>query len=271
MDYVSYLQLPELVGLKKGDVVYIASNLVRLAMITRKHEGEFEADKFINALQEAVGEEGTLLFPAFNFSVGKKAKWDIENTVPQTGLLPEAVFKRKDFKRTKHPLHSFLVWGKHTDEICSLNDISSFGENSPFGFLHRNDGRLLGIDVDLQHSLAQAHYVEEKEQVDYRKWRNYYINYVDDNTVKTMQHCRLFGKKIGWVNDVNPLWKDFIEEGVSKEIRLNNVSFRLTNLVKAYPIMARDIHTNEAKKIARFSWDTYVKQVVKRLLGKPIV
>lgn len=271
MAYTPYEKLPVLAGLKKGNVVYVASNLVRLAIITHKQEGQFETDKFIDALQKAVGDEGTLLFPAFNFSVGKRAVWNIDKTTPQTGLLPEAVFKRKDFKRTKHPLHSFLVWGKHADEICELNDLSSFGENSPFGFLHRKNGVLLGIDVDLQHSLAQAHYVEEKEQVSYRKWRNYYINYIDDNTVKTIQHCRLFHKKIGWVNEVNPLWEDFVTAGVSNEVVLNNVPFRLTKLTEAYTVMARDIHVNSARKIARFSWDTYVKQVVKSLLGKPIV
>ena len=64
----------------------------------------------LDAIIEKVGPEGTILIPCFNWDFCKGKKFNYLETPPQIGSLPKIAFKREDFKRTKHPIYSFLVW-----------------------------------------------------------------------------------------------------------------------------------------------------------------
>jgi len=269
-DYIPYQSIPGMLPIQKGDTVYVASNIVKLAFLANKKEDGFSIDSWIDALQEMVGEEGTLLFPAFTFRLKKNDHFDPATTTPITGTVPAHLMSRKDFKRTSHPLHSFLVWGKGTQELIDMNNVTSFGQDSPFGFIHRNEGKLLSIDLDLQHSLAQAHYTEELAEVFYRQWKEYKIKVTKDG-VMTQGNYRLFHKKMGYYNDVNAMLELFTPMGISKEVTYNGVLFRVTDLMSAHALMIVDIRDNAARRMIKFSNKVMWKQRIKLLLGKPII
>lgn len=268
-DYITYLQIPEKLHLQKGDVVVISSNIIRFAYITQKYEGRFDPNLFIEKLQEVVGNEGTLIFHAFNFNMKSGATFDIKNTAPEiTGSLSLTAFRRSDFKRTQHPLHSFLVWGKYAEHLTSLTNKSSFGNDSPFAFFKEQGAKMLSIDLDLVGTLTFTHYVEEMERVRYRYLKKYLINYIDAEGTSALKEYLLYGKRRGYVNQVNPLLPEFIKQHAIEQYQFNTVSFNIIDLAKAFDIIQYDLQKNAGKNIYRFSLRAFLKNIVKELLGR---
>lgn len=117
-EYVSCGEIAgELSRIQKGDVVYVVSDILELAKNARENGERFDRDVFLDSLKEAVGENGTLLIPTFNWDFCRGIPFDYVKTPGKTGALGNAALKRSDFKRTRHPIYSFAVWEK-TGIIC---------------------------------------------------------------------------------------------------------------------------------------------------------
>ena len=140
-DYISYQELPALMGIEKGDIILLSSDITDLYIQCRKHGEKLDLNVLLDKFQEAIGPEGTLLIPTYNWGFCKGKTFDYKNSPSKTGVIGDTALKRKDFRRTKHPIYSFAVWGKDIDYLCSLDDVESFGPNSPFAYLEKNHGK----------------------------------------------------------------------------------------------------------------------------------
>ena len=148
MAYISYLELPKHWGLQRGDIVLLTSDIMQL-MFTAMRQGErFERDAFLDAILGVIGDEGTLLIPTFNWDFCKGKTFDYYKTPCKTGSLGKIALKRDDFKRTKHPIYSFAVWGKDKEELCARDYKSSFGIESPFTYCKERNAKNIFIDVE---------------------------------------------------------------------------------------------------------------------------
>ena len=137
MAYISYLDLPKHWGLKQGDIVLLTSDIMQL-MFTAVRNGErFDRDAFLDAILGVIGQEGTLLIPTFNWDFCHGVAFDYHKTPCKTGALGGFALGRADFRRTQHPLYSFAVAGKDQQMLCDMQNVSSFGADSPFGYLER--------------------------------------------------------------------------------------------------------------------------------------
>ena len=99
-----------------------------------------------------------LIVPLFNF--------DIRNTPSQMRALTEVARKRFGTIRISHSIYSFAVLGKEKKMFDGLVNESSYGEDSPFGRLHKLDGKIASLDLEDQNSMTFYHYVEETLMVD---------------------------------------------------------------------------------------------------------
>ena len=89
---------------------------------------------------------------------------------------------RDDFARTKHPIYSFAVWGKGKEELCAMDNKSSFGIDSPFTYMTNHEFKNLFIDKDLGHSFVYVHYVEEQVgNIPYRYLKDFTADYIDED------------------------------------------------------------------------------------------
>ena len=137
MAYISYLDLPKHWGLKQGDIVLLTSDIMQL-MFTAVRNGErFDRDAFLDAILGVIGQEGTLLIPTFNWDFCHGVAFDYHKTPCKTGALGGFALGRADFRRTQHPLYSFAAAGKDQQMLCDMQNVSSFGADSPFGYLER--------------------------------------------------------------------------------------------------------------------------------------
>jgi aminoglycoside 3-N-acetyltransferase len=221
----------------------------------------------IDSFQDKVGEQGTLIIPAFNHNLRSFQKFDLNKTKPVTGTLSIACFNRKDFKRTKHPLHSFMVWGKHADYLSNMNNQSSFGKDSPFAFLKDKNSKMLLISTGVAEALTFAHFVEETEKVRYRKYKTFKIFYTDEDGETSLKQFLLYKKKPGWDLNFKPIEK-ILKNSILKEKSVNNIKIQMLNLADAYLFIQKDIRENNAKSLAYFSKKLFVRDIIKDILHK---
>ena len=239
--------------IERGDTLLIGSDVLQLALNMREAGLAFQAHLFIDDVLTRLGDRGTLLFPAFNFDFCQGATFDIRSSPTAMGSLSRAALKRPDFQRTQHPLHSFAVKGRHATELCGLANVSSFGAGSPFEFLHDHDGKMLIIGLPLQGAFTYAHYVEEREGVDYRYMKEFRGKYIDGDGRETERLYSLYVRDLerGVVSDLHPLESKLLEEGILATQMINGVRFSQLQLSDSYSTIVKDIRDNSGRSLYR--------------------
>ncbi|CAG7620727.1 SPbeta prophage-derived aminoglycoside N(3')-acetyltransferase-like protein YokD [Paenibacillus solanacearum] len=164
-------------GVKEGMVLIVHSSLSSLG---RWVVGGPVA--VVLALQQALGEKGTLVMPAHNCDLSDPAQWE-NPPVPQAwwnmirdempaydpqltptsgmGMVAECFRKQHGVLRSGHPQVSFAARGPHAANITSGHSPDhGLGERSPLARLYDADGwvLLLGVHHDKNTSLHLAEY-----------------------------------------------------------------------------------------------------------------
>ena len=258
--------------IKPGSLVVVTADVTRLALAGRRVEPPFEINNFIDTIKQVAGKGGTLVIPSFNFNLRNNDRFSPTKSIPVTGALAVAAMKRPEFVRTFNPLHSFLAWGDHAAELASLSNKSSFAADSPFAFFRKHKGVMLLIDTSITDAFTFVHHVEEMEGVRYRKFRKMNIM-IGDETVRreedktVRREVVLYAKKRGWTMDLSGLERLLIEKNAARKIMINKVVFTLVDLNLSYDIICDDIRKNNARNIARFSYNIYLRETAKNILG----
>ncbi len=251
--------------LKKNDIVYITSDIIPLVLNFRKQKETFNPNKFIDAIIKKIGPNGTLLLPSFNWDFCKGKKYNYLKSLPQTGSLPKVVFKRKDFKRTRHPIYSFLVWGKDKEFLYNLKNKISWGYKSPFWYFHKFKAKQLFIGLDYKKGFTFMHYPEVKIGTNYRFLKNFSAPYIDENGKEKISNYQMHVKDLSKGIDcyVNPkLDNILIKKKAYFRYKINDTYFGLVDLGIAGDILEKEL------KLKR-SFLIYTKEIIK--LNKKIL
>ncbi len=103
-----YKKIVEQFDLKAGDIIWLSSDITRTAFFIRSALKEkFDPVRIIGQFQEAVGEDGTIMLPTFNYDFSNNGVYDYVNSKGITGALGNIAIEQCGFVRTRHPLHSF--------------------------------------------------------------------------------------------------------------------------------------------------------------------
>lgn len=254
-EYTPISKVADSFDIKAGDFINLSSDVMALAFITKKNEGEFDPNKVLDSFIEKLTPEGTLIVPTFNFDFSNKGFFDYKNTKCTTGALGNAALERGDFKRTWHPMHSYAVWGKYQDEICSMNNLNSFGEDSPFAFMIEKNAIQLLLGCDYQRGMTFVHHVEFKANVPYRFFKEFTGTYVDENgnslTKRVEYPARYY--EYGSVEKFNRIGEILEEHGVSEKKYFNGILSYQVDLAKSYPYIYDDIINNRCANLYDFS------------------
>lgn len=252
--YVSFKKIPSMWGLNKGDVVLISSDVTRLFTICHENNEEFDINVFIDEIKKVVGETGTILFPTYNWDYCHNVPFNYKKTRSQTGLMGQIAMKRSDFKRTKHPIYSFAVYGKDQEMLCKMNNITSFGPDSPFAYLEDVKACNIIIDVPYNHCFTFMHYIEQKTQVSYRYEKTFSVDYVDEKGKKEVRSYSMYVRNLDMdvVNDMTKMGELFEAKGISCKQFINDIEFKKVDLALCAPLIEDDIRFNRSKKICRY-------------------
>ena len=151
------------IGFKSGAVVMVHSSMDEIW----RRVPTMTPFKLIRLLIELIGEDGTLLMPAFPFwgrqltYVTSNKTFDVKRSPSKVGLVTEIFRRMPGVKRSLHPTHSITGIGKHADAILSTHHLgTAFGENSPFCKM-RAFGGIVVILGAIPEALTLMHVAEE--------------------------------------------------------------------------------------------------------------
>lgn len=253
MSYIDIKNLAAALHLNRGDNLLVTSDVKQLLYDLYSHNDDTDLNILIDGMIDIIGPEGTLVFPTFNWNFCKGEAFDIRKTISKTGSLGTVALKRDDFKRTKHPIYSFAVWGKGQEELCSMTNKSSFGKDSPFTYLYENHFRNLFIDKDLQHSFVFVHYCEEQVGgLCYKYMKDFFGDYTDENGVTTHNACYSMYVRdldLDVQNMIYPFEEEFIEKGIMERFSVNDIEYKIIDLYKSYPVIVDDIRHNRSRRV----------------------
>ena len=265
--YIPYQEIADNLGLKSDDTLLIASDISKLAYNTFKNKEKLNSNLLVDSFKRVL-KDGTLLFPAFIDDFKSGDIFDKLKNVPEMGALSKLTFERVDFIRSNDPLHSFMLFGKDADEIAEIDCNSTFGKDSVFAYLKNKKAKMLLIDLDLEHSFTFAHFVEEDQQVSYRKYID--LEYASINEIGKVEEkdLKVYSKKKGVVNTLNKLEPILIEKGAMGKIEINESIFRLIHLDTAYDVICEEIKNNDGRNLHTFEVKKLLKSIVKSIFKK---
>jgi len=137
-------------GLRRGDRVMTHSGLSSFGFV------EGGAYAVIDALRQAIGPEGTLMFPTFNH--GKVEVFDRETTPSYNGTITETFRHLPEVRRSNHPTHAYAALGPDADRYVKDAYLHvTWGPESPLGRLIADGGWILLLGVTQGTSTAQHH------------------------------------------------------------------------------------------------------------------
>lgn len=248
-----FLVLFHSLGIKKGDRILIASDTIRLWSECRKLKKGFQLNTVLHALMDLVTPEGTLLLPTYNWDFCQGIAFDSKKTKSKSGSLGDIALREEGFSRTRHPVYSFAVWGRDRDYLCSLDNRSAFGPDSPFHYLHEQNATNLVIGVIFNQCFTFAHYVEETRGVPYRYLKPFTGRYIDENGQERTEIYSMYVRNLDMdvvnVPDIDP----FIDENlVEKKIERFGTYFKVLHFANAFEAFTNDIITNKGRNFVSY-------------------
>ena len=248
------------IGVCSGDVLYVASDIKTLlfdGMEQGCYSDNSSQDKFINDFIESIigllGKEGTILLPTFSWDFCRGNGFNMKYTKSEVGSLSNWVLKnRSDFKRTHHPIYSFIVYGKLMDLFVSMDNQDAWGEFSPFKYFHDNNSKQLLFDIEPFQGLTFGHYVEQCINIPYRHPKYFFGKYIDENGKAETRCYSMYVRDID-VDSICGIRNDFlIEQGVAKQTIWNKNIMTLVRLGDSFEVIKNDMLNKNGKNTLVF-------------------
>lgn len=172
-------------GVQPGDGLLVHSALPLLG------SPEDGIETYLAALQEALGAEGTIAVPTFNFAFGRGQDYHPAKTPAEgMGAFSEFVRQLPASQRTSHPMQSLAVLGKAAADLADCDTPSAFDDGSAFDLMLQRGFKVLLLGADIQ-AVPLIHYVEQRVGVPYRYWKDFTGRILSGDTWQEIT-CRMY-------------------------------------------------------------------------------
>jgi len=160
-------------GVAAGDILIVHSDMDLLRRLGAR-PAQVNA-----ALIDLLGPQGTLVMPAYPLFANEPQGWarmhqswdgsvtryDPARTPIWTGLLPHALMRTPGAKRSSLPINSLVALGRHADAMFA-HELDGerplpCGRQSAWYFCFEHGAKVLGLGLDLPHSLTLNHLAED--------------------------------------------------------------------------------------------------------------
>jgi aminoglycoside 3-N-acetyltransferase len=214
------------IGVREGSVVMVHPDAIVAAQFpatpAARPGNEQRLDLLIEAIEAAVGSQGTLLMPAFSYSFTRGEPFDICNTPSAVGMVSERFRTRPGVRRTLDPIFSFAVRGHLAQELCTIPAKECFGAESVFAVLHRWNAQIVDLGCSMSRGGTFVHYVETAYGVDYRYKKRFSGIVISPDGLATecsvVYHVRDLTRKSG--ADLRRLQKRLADDGKSRTVQI---------------------------------------------------
>jgi aminoglycoside 3-N-acetyltransferase len=245
-------------GIKFGDTVLLHSDVKNILMYYNyfsqpsdsKKEVILNTEEILNSFFLALGIDGTLIIPLFNFEFCNGKPFDINESPSQMGALTEAARKRKGYVRTLNPVYSFAVFGKNKNYFKSIKLKTALGSDSVFSRLRELNGKIAVLGLNDKDCMTFYHHIEEMHQVDYRIYKGFTGLYTDQKKTTKDLTIKLFVRDIdkGVESLLDPvadlMWRNGLYSG---EKYNEGKGLRVISANKMYTFVSNLIDQNKAQ------------------------
>lgn len=165
--------LKDTLQLRSGDIVFVHSSIDKLNL-------GFPFYRLLALLREAIGDEGTMLFPTYpkltSYKFLKSGEvFDVRRTPSYTGILTEFARRQRGGLRSLHPTKSVVALGPHAEMLTRDHPSSPYpyDAGSPYFKVIENGGVAIGLGVATT-NLSLVHCVDDalKEQFPVQPYHN---------------------------------------------------------------------------------------------------
>jgi len=157
--------LTDRLNLKRDVDVFIHSSLQFLKF-------DFPISRAINIIREIIGDEATILFPAWHFAErgeiylrNANSVFNVRRSPSMLGMLSELARREPGAIRSWHPTSAVVAIGKHAKEYVENHhaDIYPCGRKSPYYKLVERKAIIIGLGVSTEF-LTFVHCVEDMQE-----------------------------------------------------------------------------------------------------------
>ena len=159
----------ERLGVKQADTLLVHSSLFALGLPS---DNIVNLDEFYyKALREYVGEQGTLIFPAFTYSYCKGQSFDIKNTQSAVSSLANYCIHKHIGYRSADALFSYIIDGLDAPNL-KFSNVCFDIEDGIAGYMLDKNARVLMLGVGFAW-LTAFYSVDQKLKVPYRFFKEF--------------------------------------------------------------------------------------------------
>ena len=167
-------------GIKKGDIVFTHLGYAFLGKPKDCTNNEQVCQLILDSFLEILGSEGTLLVPTYTYSFCENQDYDINNSPSTIGPFTEFFRKQKNVVRSNDPMFSVAGIGSKTNELFKKLPQTSFGKDSIYERLRKNNGKICMVGLKLQWATFR-HHIEEMVGIPSRFIKKFSGNVIQDN------------------------------------------------------------------------------------------
>ena len=180
----------DIINFNSSDVLVLHSSYGDIKSHFQIHEGPKE---IIDILEKKIGPNGTLAIPTHPLYSTKPidksymrhddtesiTTYDVKNTKAWTGAIANTFLSLNGVLRSAHPINSIAAKGKYAYEMICNNLMGEYpkanGVNSSWNFCVKHNAIILGLGVDLVHSLTIIHVAEDTDESRFPNDKWYYL------------------------------------------------------------------------------------------------
>ncbi len=191
-----YSEVVNFLNIKKGDMLDISSDLFSLFFYFKRRGIKFDSQILMEVIEEKIGQEGTILIRTFNWDFCHGKEFNVKTTPSQVGELGNIFLNRDDYRRTRHPIYSWMVKGKYMQKLCDLDNTCSFGKGSPWDFFEKKNAKMIILGNTRALGLTCLHHIEQELQMPYRYEKNFEALYTDEKGITEKKIYSMYVRKL---------------------------------------------------------------------------
>ena len=252
-------------GIQSGDTVYCHSNLGFFGRPDKNIKSINLAKIFFDALDEVLGNNGTIILPSYTYSFGSNSInrqknnsciFDVKNTASKMGILSEYARMLPDTIRTIDPFFSSIVYGNLKKYFTAEIPNNSFDSDSLFGRLFKINGKILNLNSP---GGTFIHFLERELSVKYRYDKIFEGEIILDNK-KKMINWTIFARDLSIkLNNFNPfhITKYIKQNKIAKYVEMGRGEILTITTHDLYNAVKKKLLNNEWYLTDRFDKNNY--------------
>jgi aminoglycoside 3-N-acetyltransferase len=232
------------IGIEKGDSVLVHSSLSKIGFV------EGGPRTVVDALFEAIGDSGTLLFPAFPAKGRNKTYlnehpfFDIQTTPSQMGSITEYFRKLPGIFRSLHPTDSICAKGPLAEYYTNshFGQLTPYNEHSPFRKLCDKNGKILMLGTTLNGACTNLHTLEDAVDFKFPVYDTeiFSVKMIDEKGNEKMMQTKVHNPEYSAKRNCDALKPLFEKEGVLVNGKVGEANSMLIDAGKMLEIMIKN-------------------------------